>query len=292
MTDEKKEELAAATAMTTMMLKDAPASAVATAAAAAAAMEATTTTGGHVDAAASIAAEVTAAAAANGPPPMQIHPTASGMGSSSNGIPGTVYHIWPSWPMVATGVPMPDSSGPPHMAMRKTHTASATAAPGQMSSPARPRGGQGKLKWESYFNLLVDYKNEHDDLNIPRNYTVTTTRDATTDAAEGGGEGGDGGTDGGKASTTIDIDLGKWACTQRVLYKRKLRGHKYTITDDRIARLTNIGFPWEVTTSKTRKLPWQYYYNLLLAYQREHGHLNIPHNYISTTQGDERSIKL
>jgi Helicase associated domain len=287
------------------------AAAVAAAAATAAAAEGAA---GHTpvhDAATCIAAEVTAAAAANSPPPMQLHNTSFAGGScgsvgggiSSCGHTSSSYHLWPSWPAVSPPIPMPM---PPQDPMAAAAAAghyrpalnSNSNSNGNRST--RPRGRQGILKWESYFDLLVEFKKQHGNLVIPRNYvTTTTTTNTTTESDDADGtttaEGGSSSssTTGTTTKTVLTIPLGMWASTQRVLYKRKLRGHKYTITQDRVDQLTALGFPWEVTTETSRtstRIPWQDYYQLLVAYKNQHGHLRIPQNYECPTPMDDGTV--
>jgi hypothetical protein len=78
---------------------------------------------------------------------------------------------------------------------KATATATATATTGGQYNQAlgqqqqRPRGRHGILKWDSYFNLLVDYKAKHGNLVIPRNYTTTTTTSDNVAEEEEAGSG-------------------------------------------------------------------------------------------------------
>jgi Helicase associated domain len=126
------------------------------------------------------------------------------------------------------------------------------------------------------YKLLLVYKNEFEHLNIPLAYT-----------------------------TPDGWRLGEWASEQRLSYSAKIRGKKTGITDERVAALNTIGFPWNLMNEAHpchppqgkqqqqqqqqprtvlvhrdyHDLKWDYYYNLLLDYKDEFKHLNVPQAY-------------
>jgi hypothetical protein len=72
-----------------------------------------------------------------------------------------------------------------------------------------------RLEWDKRFQELVDYKNEHGDVRVPQHYQANKT-------------------------------LGKWVAKQREQYKLLMRGEHSFLTADRLERLEQIGFVWQV----------------------------------------------
>ena len=60
-------------------------------------------------------------------------------------------------------------------------------------------------------------------------------------------------------------DLGVWVAMHRQAYK------KNKIPKDRISRLEEIGFEWDIYQSD-----WEYYFSQLVSYQTEYGHCRVP----------------
>ncbi|MBE7896222.1 hypothetical protein G7L40_20030 [Paenibacillus polymyxa] len=66
-----------------------------------------------------------------------------------------------------------------------------------------------------------------------------------------------------------NIKLGRWVTTQRQLLKNNLLSQK------RIDRLNSIGFQWE-----TQNETWDSFYEILRQYKYNHGNCNVPRVYI------------
>ena len=97
-------------------------------------------------------------------------------------------------------------------------------------------------KWERAYLLLVDYYKKYGDIRVPRKYV-----------ADG-------------------VKLGKWLDKQRQAYKNK--GSDILIPE-RINKLNNLGMLWEAN----KKLPFDYYFNLLKGYYSQYGNIDIPQKY-------------
>ena len=87
--------------------------------------------------------------------------------------------------------------------------------------------------WEEMFGLLVAYKDEHGHCNVPQ---TTVYR----------GE-----------------NLGTWVNDQRT--------RKNLLSEDRIRRLEDIGFVWDLLEAQ-----WEEMFGLLVAYKDKHGDCNVP----------------
>ena len=87
-------------------------------------------------------------------------------------------------------------------------------------------------KWDDWFNKLLAYKAAYGNLNVPARW-------------------GDG--------------LGTWVANQRSNQKQGL------MSEDRFARLDEIGFMWNLLDSQ-----WSESYDQLVAYQTAHGNLTVP----------------
>ena len=94
--------------------------------------------------------------------------------------------------------------------------------------------------WNNYYNLLKEYKEEHGNIDVPKNYEI----------------------DG--------MKLGGWVATQRRTYNGT---EKYAITENRIQLLEELGINWSLTRN------WDENYNLLKEYKNEHGNIDVPQSY-------------
>jgi hypothetical protein len=86
---------------------------------------------------------------------------------------------------------------------------------------------KGQPSWDRRYSELVQYRNEHGDCNVPTKYAANPA-------------------------------LGRWVSTQRSQYKQLASGHRTQMTGDRMARLSAIGFRWNMTDrelEESRHLP-------------------------------------
>jgi len=68
--------------------------------------------------------------------------------------------------------------------------------------------------------------------------------------------------------------LGRWVGEMRTLYKKVQEGEKSSmLTDDRIAKLNEMGFTW-MATGKT--VPWEQRYEELKVFKEKFGHCSVP----------------
>jgi hypothetical protein len=123
---------------------------------------------------------------------------------------------------------------------------------------------QRELQWESHFQLLLEFNEQFQHLRVPVKYT-----------------------------TVCGKNLGRWANDQRASYLRKMRrttstsitantasrgkkknsnNNQYSISQDRIDRLTAIDFVW-VLTKSPKKMDWHGHYQLLVAHRAKYHHL-------------------
>lgn len=103
-------------------------------------------------------------------------------------------------------------------------------------------------KWMSLYDVAAAYYHEHGNLNVPSEYV-----------------------------TPDGVLLGKWVARQRYAYLNPDRSSA-RVTPERKALLDKLGMVWE------KYDPWQERYDLALAYETEHGDLEIPSVY-KTTDG-------
>uniref|UniRef100_UPI0015D90DCD helicase associated domain-containing protein n=1 Tax=Chlamydia suis TaxID=83559 RepID=UPI0015D90DCD len=68
-------------------------------------------------------------------------------------------------------------------------------------------------------------------------------------------------------------DLGSWVSVQRKTFKSS------ELSEDRIARLEEIGFVWDVLEEE-----WEKNFLELQRFREEHGHCNVPHKYPKSPQ--------
>ena len=94
-------------------------------------------------------------------------------------------------------------------------------------------------KWNDMFNLLIEYKNIHGNLDISSSYVTLSC-----------------------------ATLGSWLREQQNSY---LKG---TLKEERQKKLESIGIIWQTNETK-----WYEMYKYAKEYQKEHGNLIIPRNY-------------
>jgi len=68
-------------------------------------------------------------------------------------------------------------------------------------------------QWDTKFEMLLEFQDEHGHCAVPIKYSANPS-------------------------------LGKWVSNQRFHYKLRKEGKASPLTDDRIAKLTSVGFKW------------------------------------------------
>lgn len=94
--------------------------------------------------------------------------------------------------------------------------------------------------WNEYYNLLVEYKNEYGNIDVPRKYVKN------------------------------GIKLGIWLKTQRDKYKY----NPNRLSSSQITKLNDLGIKWDFDEEN-----WNRNYQLLKKYHNEHGNIDLPQNY-------------
>ena len=107
------------------------------------------------------------------------------------------------------------------------------------------------LAWEKYYSAAKLYFEKHGDLKVPAAYVD-----------ENG------------------IDIGRWLSQKRTWRKSGIKSKM--LSPERIEALDKIGMIWDVPDYL-----WEENYAAAVRYHREHGDLNVPHNYI-----DDNGVKL
>lgn len=74
--------------------------------------------------------------------------------------------------------------------------------------------------------------------------------------------------------------LGVWVRNQRREYKRLERGEKSTLTTARLQALRDLEFEWY----RSHKDAWESRYQELSAYYEQHGHSNVPEDYVDNVR--------
>ena len=142
---------------------------------------------------------------------------------------------------------------------------------------ANPSGNKNIAKWNDRYSELIGYKEDHDDCNVPREYGPNK-------------------------------QLARWVHTQRYQYRLF---QKSRMTEERIAKLNEIGFEWhrrpngkacsgntlipniakwgykkgtqtsepKVSRELASKAKWGYRYSELIEYKEKHGDCNVPAKY-------------
>ncbi|KAL7543647.1 hypothetical protein ACHAXR_013067 [Thalassiosira sp. AJA248-18] len=103
---------------------------------------------------------------------------------------------------------------------------------------------RGDTFWQKNFDSLVAYKNEHGDARVPRLYNKNPK-------------------------------LGEWVTDQRRQWKAKMEGKPNIMTEERKAKLDELGFVWKVRD----RADWNDRYEQLLEFKKENGHCIVPQHY-------------
>lgn len=120
---------------------------------------------------------------------------------------------------------------------------SAAAGGAEEEEETRFRPYQADL-WTDKFQELMDFKKEHGHCCVPHTYTPNQP-------------------------------LARWVKRQRYQYKLKMEGKpNSTMTQERIVALEDMGFVWD-----SHGAAWLERWNELVAFEREHGHANVPSNF-------------
>ncbi|GFH57565.1 hypothetical protein CTEN210_14041 [Chaetoceros tenuissimus] len=106
--------------------------------------------------------------------------------------------------------------------------------------------------WEERFNELKRFKEQFGHCKVPRLFSQPSY--------EG---------------------LGKWVADQRMKRNYMLKGKKSNMTEERAARLTEIGMIWSVfklppKEERVERKPWQHRFESLLEFKAKHGHTTVP----------------
>jgi hypothetical protein len=114
--------------------------------------------------------------------------------------------------------------------------------------------GTGLKGWHDKFQLLCAFQHEHGHCRVPHSFLVDSD------------------------------NLGHWVNHQKEYYRNHLAGKigkHASITEERIALLNGIGFEWSIRegTGLDEK-GWQRKFQLLCAFQREHGHCRVPKEFV------------
>ena len=92
--------------------------------------------------------------------------------------------------------------------------------------------------WNERYDELLEYKNQNGHCNVPQTFKANPT-------------------------------LGKWVIGQRHLK------HKGQLSNDRVRKLDRIGFIWSKKAMSDKEL-WEFRFQQLLDYRKEHGDCNVP----------------
>ena len=103
--------------------------------------------------------------------------------------------------------------------------------------------------WNKWYNLAVEYRNEHGDLLVPRKYVTSSGK-----------------------------KLGQWMNRARQAYKNG------DLSPDKIEKLNAIGMVWDASINKEET--WNKWYQLAVEYRNEHGDLLAPALY-KTKSGEK-----
>ncbi|KAL3801715.1 hypothetical protein ACHAW5_010055 [Stephanodiscus triporus] len=103
---------------------------------------------------------------------------------------------------------------------------------------------RGDTLWQKNFDALIVYKAEHGDVRVPRLYDK-------------------------------NAKLGEWVTEQRRQLKFKLEGKPNTMTEERKAKLDDLGFVWQVRD----RSDWNDRYEKMLEFKKETGHCVVPQHY-------------
>eukprot|EP00591_Stephanopyxis_turris_P002410 CAMPEP_0195513210 /NCGR_PEP_ID=MMETSP0794_2-20130614/4917_1 /TAXON_ID=515487 /ORGANISM="Stephanopyxis turris, Strain CCMP 815" /LENGTH=623 /DNA_ID=CAMNT_0040641161 /DNA_START=70 /DNA_END=1938 /DNA_ORIENTATION=- len=97
-----------------------------------------------------------------------------------------------------------------------------------------------RTKWNAKHNELIAYKQYFGNCEVPKNFAMNK-------------------------------DLAKWVLHQREEYKLKEEGQKSSLTDERINKLSKLGFSFTA-----EQVAWNEMFAKLLAYKEQYGDVDIP----------------
>ena len=108
--------------------------------------------------------------------------------------------------------------------------------------------------WQHKFQMLCVFRREHGHCRVPQSFEIDS------------------------------VKLGQWVNDQRNFRKNHMAGKTgagASITAERIVQLNGIGFEWTIReeTGLDEK-GWQRKFQLLCAFQLEHGHCRVPHSLV------------
>lgn len=98
-------------------------------------------------------------------------------------------------------------------------------------------------KWSDRFEDLVEFRNQLGHCLVPHNFSE-------------------------------NLPLALWVKRQRYQYKLKKDNRHSTLTDEREAKLEDMGFIWD-----SHKAIWEQRYRALSDFREKHGHCNVPSKY-------------
>jgi len=104
--------------------------------------------------------------------------------------------------------------------------------------------------WQKRLEELIEYKAEHGDCLVPKLHPENQR-------------------------------LGDWVGSQRQQYKKRERGEKTPLTDDRFLELDRLGFVWAVRkrNSTGKSVSWEERFKSLVHFTEKYGHCNVPNNW-------------
>eukprot|EP00985_Skeletonema_marinoi_P012440 scaffold6002_cov83-Skeletonema_marinoi.AAC.2 len=106
-----------------------------------------------------------------------------------------------------------------------------------------------QVKWEERLAQLKAFKEEHNHANVPQRYPTNP-------------------------------QLGIWVTTQRRDYRLRKEGKQSPMTNERIRELEAISFVWVLQV----EVKWEERFAELKAFEKEHGHTNVPRGYPTNPQ--------
>ena len=132
-------------------------------------------------------------------------------------------------------------------------SAAITGAVEEKESKATP--SKNHQKWQHKFALLCAFQRENGHCHVPKQLVVES------------------------------VKLGSWVHMQRLYYRHFMRGKKGSnalITDERIAQLNAIGFPWKRVPEVSNRVEdaWQRKFQRLCEFRKEQGHCQVPQDYV------------
>ena len=114
--------------------------------------------------------------------------------------------------------------------------------------------GLDEKGWQRKFQMLCAFQREHGHCRVPYSLVINSTK------------------------------LGQWVSSQRCYYKIRMAGktgEQTSITEERIAQLNGIGFEWSIHKGTgLEEKGWQRKFQLMCAFQREHGHCRVPKQFV------------